>query len=141
MNKCEMMETWFQRVWHEEDLDAIDEMMDATVSVIGLQKTPQVGPGVFRVFAQALLVHIKDIKITIEQFVEQGDWCSMLMHISATGRDTGAPVSFSGLAMVRIVNERFAEAYNYIDFIELYEQIGVMPKDTMARCLGGTSLT
>ena len=141
MDKRELLETWFRRVWAEEDLNAIDEMMEPTTEVRGLRQTPQLGPTDFRAFTQALLCLIKDTHITIDHFMENGDWATVLMNISAMDRKTGAPVQIFGLALVKIVGDKIVEAYNYADFIGLYEQLSLLPKDAMGHCLCGKSLS
>ncbi len=140
MNKKELLETWFRRVWAEEDLDAIDEMMATTTSVCGLRKTPQIGPSEFKEFTKAMLNLMQNTEITIENLVEQGDWATVLMHVSAKNRKNGDPITFSGLAMARIEGDRILEAYNYVDFIGFFEQIGLLPNDTMAQCVTGNQI-
>ncbi len=137
MNKREITETWFRRVWLEEDLDAIGEMMSADAPVTGLRKTPQLGAADFKTLVQALLGLINETTVTIDNYMENGDWISVLMNISARNRHTGAPVQANGLAMARIVDGKIVEAYNYVDFIELFEQLNILPPDTLNKCLCG----
>ncbi len=141
MNKREFIESWFQRVWFEEDFDAIDEMLLPSVHVEGLRETPQVGPQEFRQFAEAFLGRIKDMRVGIAHYMESGDWASALVTISAACRATGKPVSTTGQVLVRIKNDVNVEAYNHIDFITLYEELGLMPHGTHSHCLSGGSLS
>lgn len=140
MNKRELLETWFRRVWQEEDMEAIDEMMTASTEVRGLRQAPQVGPSDFKAFARSLLCLIKETHITIDHFMENGDWATVLMNISAKNRNTDQPLQFFGLALVRIVEDKIVEAYNYADFMELYEQLNLLPAGAMNHCLCGNSL-
>lgn len=140
MNKREILETWFQRVWRDEDLDAIAEMMVEDAPVHGLDKSPQLGAADFRAFAETMLKRIKETTITIDEYIESGDQVSVLMNISAKCRKTGKPVQIFGLTMCRIVDGKIARAYNYADFIGLFEQLGTMPPDVMKKCLCGEPL-
>ena len=140
MTKLEFMETWFRRVWAEEDMDAITELLVPDGKVHGLQKVPSVGPDEFRGFAELVLKLIRDVDITVERLIEDGDWASILMHIEATSHATGKKIAFSGQAMVRIVDNRIVEGYNLIDFISMFEQLGQMPADTLPSCLCGKAV-
>lgn len=140
MDKRKLLETWYRRVWQEEDLSAIDEMMAETAPVQGLEKSPHIGAADFKLFAQAMLKLIKETVITIDDYVEKGDQYSLLMNISAKSRETDIPVQIFGLTMGRIVDGKIVQAYNYVDFIGLFEQLGVLPPDTMARSLSGEKL-
>lgn len=140
MIKQELLETWFRRVWAEEDLDAIDAMMVPETNVYGLRKIPQLGPREFRGFAELMLQRLSNVEVGIERMIEDGDWASILMHITAKNRETGADITFDGLAMVKIEDDAITAAYNYVDFIGLFEQLGLMPGETLATCLCGKSV-
>ncbi|WP_306114489.1 MULTISPECIES: ester cyclase [unclassified Roseovarius] len=140
MNNRDILETWFRRVWLEEDLSAIDDMMAADAPVHGLEKSPHVGPADFKAFAGALLTHITDTSISIDEYMENGNQVSLLMNVSAKCRKTGKPVQMFGLAMCRIVDGKIVQAHNYADFMGLFEQLGVLPADAMQKCLCGEAL-
>lgn len=135
------LETWFERVWHQEDLDAIHALMrpDATAHLIA--SAPRVGPDEFRGFAEALLALIGDVRVRIAHHIEDGDWSNVLLDVTAKSRRGGTPVAFSGQVLVRITDGRIAEGHNHLDYIALYEQLGLMPEGTLGRCLCGTALS
>ena len=135
-----LIESWFRRVWEDEDLDAIVEFMTPHPKVTGLSKAPLAGPDEFRGFAAAMLAHMQDTKISIDHYMEQGDWASFLMHVSATHRGSGTPISFSGLGMVRVEDGKSAETYNFADFFNFFEQIGKLPDNSLECCLVGEGL-
>ena len=137
MTKRDLPETWFRRVWAEEDLDAIAEMMATGTPVHGLTKVPHHGPAEFRAFAEMLLKLIGDVRISIEKFTEDGDWVTVLMLVTARSRATREEIAFDGLALVKVEGDKLAMGYNYIDFIGLFEQLGLMQGDTLATCLCG----
>ena len=137
MTKRELLETWFRRVWTEEDLGAITEMMAPDTPVHGLTKIPHHGPDEFRAFAEMLLGLISDVQVSIERFTEDGDWVTVLMHVTARSRTTGDPITFDGLALVKVDGDTLVMGYNYVDFIGLFEQLGLMNGDTLVTCLCG----
>lgn len=137
MDNRAFVETWFRRVWAEEDLGAIDEMMAPKAPVLGMKPTPSIGAEEFKIFASAFLSLVGNVTVEIERFMEDGDWVSILMDIKGTCRKTQKQVSAYGLAMARIGDGQFQEGYNYVDFISLWEQLGTLPPDTMQQCLAG----
>ena len=140
MTHRNVLETWFRRVWHEEELSAIDEMLSPDAKVLGIKETSQMGPGEFRPFAEAMLALIGNIHIEIKMFMEDGDWCCALIAVSATARQTGQAVNFDGQVMVRMSGGQLVEGYNHLDFICLYEQLGLMPEATLSHCLSGAQI-
>ncbi len=137
MEKRKLLETWYKRVWLDEDLSAVDEMMTDSAPVHGLDTFPHVGAADFKVFVKAMLNLIKDTRISIDDYMEQGDRITVLMNVSAKCRKTSKPVQFFGLAMGTIVDDKITKAYNYVDFIGLFEQLGVLPQDAFQACLCG----
>lgn len=137
MTNRELIETFFRRVWVGEDLDAIAGLMAPDTEVRGLQDLPQIGPNEFRPFAEATLNQLSEMRITIEKFVENGDWSAALISVKAKARATGEPVRFTGQVMVRCGDDRIQEAYNHMDFVSMNEQLGLMPQHTLSHCLGG----
>lgn len=140
MSAREVIETWFERVWHKEDLSAIEEMMAPQTEIHGLGDIPATGPEGFRPFAEALLQQIGDVHISIQKFMEDGDWSQALMTVTASCRNTGTPVRFSGQVMAKVQDNRIVSAYNHFDFMSMYEQLGMLPRDAMGQCLSGRSL-
>lgn len=140
MDKRAFIEKWYTQVWTEENLGAIDQMMAPKAQVHGLLDLPSIGPAEFRGFAEAILQQLKEVSIATPRVIEQGDWISILMEITAKCRKTDTPMQFFGLAMARIEDDKIQEAFNYVDFISMYEKLGLMPEHTMRTCLSGTAL-
>lgn len=136
----EVMETWFRRVWAEEDASAIDEMFVPDGIARGLGANHLIGPEGFKQFHSALCALLSDIKITIDKSIESGDWISVICSVAAKNAKTGAPISATGSAMIRIADGKIVEAYNHWDFMGIYEQAGLLPANTFATALGGQKI-
>lgn len=132
-----VLETWFQRVWTEEDPSAIDEMFPDDGEAEGLGEETRVGPKGFREFQQELLSRVAEIRIDIEQCMQAGEWMASRCMLRGKCRATGKPVEMSGQCYGRFADGKILMAYNHWDFIGLFQQLGLMPDDAMARCLGG----
>ncbi|MEO1468590.1 MAG: nuclear transport factor 2 family protein [Pseudomonadota bacterium] len=136
-------ETWFRRVWWEQDETAIDEMLLPESRAEGLSDPDgpaMVGPEAFKIFHRSLLALIDRVEVIIERMVSEGECVSLLIHVRATCRRTGKPVEMRGHVMLRIVDGRLVEGHNHIDFIALFEQLDLMPADTLSTCLSGRKI-
>ncbi|MDJ0827161.1 MAG: nuclear transport factor 2 family protein [Rhodobacter sp.] len=137
MSNRSVLETWIRRVWCEADSACIDEMLAPDGAVQGLGAHPLVGPAEFHGFADAIFALLHDFQIDIDRATEEGDWVHVLVTLRAKARSDGRDVVFPGQLLVRIADEKLAEAYNSVDFIAMFEQLGLLPENTFARCLSG----
>ena len=91
-----LIRRWFEEVWNNGRMEAIDEM--ASPDVIGhgqAQHDTDVGLHEFRNFAVGLRSAFPDMKVVIDQTIEQGDkvvarWTSTMTH---TGEFLGFPAT------------------------------------------------
>ena len=137
-SKSDLITSWFQRVWTEEDASAIDEMMTPDAIVRGMGNVESVGTESFRFFQQSLLRQIGDVQFTVHRTIEDGDWMAALWTLTATHRATGRPVRSSGTVFVEVRDGKFVGGYNHFDGLGLYADIGLLPQDIVPRLLQGT---
>nr|WP_277425198.1 ester cyclase [Pseudohalocynthiibacter aestuariivivens] len=102
-------------------------------------RRPVVGPDEFRAFAEALLAMIADVRIQIAHDMEDDDWLSVLIDVSARCRKQGTPISVTGQILVRMQDGKIAEGHSHLDYITLYEQLGMLPDGTQTRCMSGNA--
>jgi hypothetical protein len=133
----EVMETWFHRVWTEEDSNAIDELFVVDGHARGLGANVLIGPQGFKQFHSALRALLSDFKITIDRSVESEDWISAVCTLRAKSRQSGKPIEFTGSVMIRIADGTLREAYNHWDFLSMFCQLGLLPAGTFEKGLGG----
>ncbi len=136
----EVMETWFRRVWTEEDSTAIEELFVPDGEARGLGANVLIGPEGFKQFHSALRGLLCNFVITIDKSVESGDWISAVCTLRAKSRQSGGPVEMTGSVMVRIEDGKLTEAYNHWDFLSLFSQLGLLPKETFGKALGGEKI-
>ena len=140
MEKRDVMENWFQRFWCDEDMSAIEDMVHIDIDIRGLTDLPKMGPDGLRAFAEAILKQVSFDRVTIEHFMESGDWAQALATFHTVARSDGTPAPFTAQILVKIENDKITDAYNHVDFISLYQQLGLLPADMMERCLRGQRL-
>lgn len=137
MGGRELLETWFRRVWKEEDVDAIDEMFPFPGEAKGLGAQSLIGPEDFKQFHGALCTLLSDIDICIDKCIEEGVWTSALCTLHATSKNDGSQVKITGTVFGRIEDGKIQEAYNHWDFLELWSQMGYLPSDSFEKGLKG----
>ena len=138
--KTQIIKTWFQRVWKEEDTKAIDELFVVDGKARGLGDNHLIGPKDFKVFHAALCALISDIKITLDKAIEEEDWLSVVCTLEARDRKTGAPVGMTGNVLVRIEDGKLIEAYNHWDFLGLFVRLGLLPSKAFEKGLSGQKI-
>ncbi|MBS1714167.1 MAG: ester cyclase [Armatimonadetes bacterium] len=136
----EFVTTWFDRVWKDQDTDAIAEMFVEDGPAYGLGGRALVGPEGFLTFHKAMLELLSDVDVTVDHIIEQDDWFSYIGTFKGKCRRTGRDVSMHGGAMCRIVDGKMLEAYNTWDFLALYEGLGLVPEGAFERGLSGRPL-
>ena len=130
-----LIRRWFEEVWNKGRMEAIDEM--ASPDVIGhgqAQHDTDVGLHEFRNFAVGLRAAFPDMKVVIDQTLEQGDrvvarWTSTMTH---TGEFLGFPASgkkatVTGTSIQRVVDGKIVEGWDNWDQLGLLVQIGAVP--------------
>ncbi|CTQ59363.1 MAG: ester cyclase [Roseibium album] len=148
MTNLEILETWFQRVWNEEDETAIDEMFVRDGRAVGLGAQTRVGgsefrehemlgPDEFKVFQKALLGLVQDVKISVTHHMTSGEWLCALCVFEGRSRKTGEPIKMTGTVYGRFSDDQIIEAFNHFDFLSLFQQLGSLDGDTFDRCLCG----
>ena len=141
MTNRQLVDTWMQKVWWEQDAQAISQMFrpDGTAEGLG---SHMVGPEDFKVFHGQLLKLIDKVKINVAKEFTQGSWSAFLCTMECVAKkDPQNKIVISGTIFARIENDCIVEAYNHFDFMALYEQLGLLPPDTFAKCLSGDGIS
>jgi hypothetical protein len=141
LTKPEFLALWFQSVWTQEDASAIERMMAPGSVIKGVGNFDSVGPADFKVFQQSLLTQIGGMNFTILRTIEEGDWIAGLWSLTATHRQTGNPVSTTGTVFVEIRDGQFVGGYNHFDTLGMYQDLGLLPPDTVPRLLAGSAFS
>lgn len=131
------LETWFRRVWSEADHGAVAELMAEPAAVHGLEDDELFGAAEFALFQRMIVSQFSDIRVTIRQSVEEGEWVAALLHIAAVHRGSKKAISGRAHIMCRFVDGKLAEGHNLVDLVSLFEQLGLLPERTIDQLLLG----
>jgi steroid delta-isomerase-like uncharacterized protein len=130
-----LIRRWFDEVWNQGREDAIDELLskDATMWGIGRPGESSKGSSEFKKFHKTMLSSLSDMKITLEQVVQEGDtafarWTVTAKHIGG-GLGTEATqkeLKITGMSAGRVRDGKIVEAWNIWDQIGMARQLGML---------------
>ncbi|HUR56993.1 MAG TPA: ester cyclase [Opitutaceae bacterium] len=89
----------------------------------------------YKAWATSLLTGLKDMNIVADDLIAEDDkvvkrWTASGIHHAAIAgiAPTGQPVTFSGMSLYRVENERIVESWYAYDLFGLLHQLGGLPK-------------
>ncbi|WP_296761702.1 nuclear transport factor 2 family protein [Sediminimonas sp.] len=135
--KSDILRDWYARVWEDGDLAAIAEMFRPDTAANGLVPGMAIGVEEFQFLVTTIQELIEPPRITIEKTIEQNDWLAGFVTMRTRSIDRRHDLHVGGMVMVRIENDLIVEAYNSFDFISFFEQLELLPENTIAICLSG----
>ena len=130
-----LIRRWFEEVWNKGRMEAIDEM--ASPDIVGhgqAQHDTDIGMAEFKPFVVDLRNAVPDMKVVIDQTIEQGDkvaarWTSTMTHKGEFlgFAPTGKKATITGTSIQRISNGKIVEGWDNWDQLGLLVQIGAVP--------------
>ncbi|MEP7076737.1 MAG: ester cyclase [Acidobacteriota bacterium] len=129
--KTSFIHRWFEEVWNNRSEKAIDEMVHFEGTARNLGGMQTLTPEDFKKFHRTFVGAFPDLNVTVEDVIVDGDKIAARCRVKGThlGDDlglppTGKPVDFSGMTIVRVVDDKIVDAWNEFDFAGLYGQLG-----------------
>jgi len=131
-----LVHRWFEEVWNKGRSDAVAEMLSEDAVIHGLSEDaakPLRGPSDFLPFYAQFREAFPDIEVVVEDTIAEGD--KVAVRCSVRGKHLGdslgfkatnATAEFDGIAIVRVQDGKFVEAWNNFDFMKMYKQLGAM---------------
>jgi steroid delta-isomerase-like uncharacterized protein len=130
-----LIRRWFDEVWNNGRMEAIDEMASADVVGHGqAQHATDIGLKEFKPFVKSLRSAFPDMQIRIDHVIEQGDkvvarWTSTMTHKGEFlgFAPTGKKATITGTTIQRIAGGKIVEGWDNWDQLGLLVQIGAVP--------------
>ena len=131
-----LIHRWFEEVWNQGNSNVIDELLADDGVIHGLvdgNGNPVTGLKAFHEFHNQFRGAFPDINVSVDDVIADGD--RVVARCSVRGTHSGghlgfaatdAPVSFDGIAIVRIKDGKIVEAWNQFDFLQMNKQLGVL---------------
>lgn len=127
---------WFEQVWNQQRLEAIDELADPTCQAHGHAPDDEaIGLARFKEFARSVIDAFPDVNITVEETISEGDRCVLrwvgrmthrgeFMGIPATGKH----LAVRGISILRFAGGKIVEAWDNWDQLGLLTKLGALPQ-------------
>jgi steroid delta-isomerase-like uncharacterized protein len=127
---------WFDEVWNNRREDLIEELLSEDSIAHGLLdvsgKAPRGHEG-FKNLLYAFSNAFPDLRIIVDDVICENDFVVARCTVTGTHRGigigvdaTGKQVNFTGLCMMKLSNGKIVEVWNQFDFINMYQQLGVL---------------
>lgn len=135
MSNKQLLRKWFDEVWNKRDASAIPRMFAANgiAHGLGADGKDMIGPAEYAPFHQAFLSGFADLKITLDDLLEEGDQVAARWHAKGTltGHGLGFPptgknMTITGMTIVRVQNGQIVEAWNNFDVLGMHQQLGTL---------------
>ena len=128
----QLLRTWFEKVWNQQSVDAIDAMYQPGGRAHGFPQADSVleGPEDFKKIHSNFCAAFPDLRVTVEDVIAEGDavaarWSATMTHLgdSLGMKPTGKKVVLTGSTFVVIKNGMIAEGWNFMDMGGLFAQL------------------
>lgn len=137
MANTDILREWYSRVWEQGDISAIDELFVPDTLANGIVPDMEMGVDELKFLVATIQEMITPPKVRIDKLVEQGDWVAGFMTLQAETLDTRTPIEVVAMTFCRFRDGRIVEAYNSFDFVGFFEQLDLLPENTIALCMSG----
>lgn len=140
MTNLDIVKDWYQRIWIDEDLAAIESYFAPGAGADGILEDGQIGPQEFRAIVPAFKALVRGLTIEISHAVECDDWVWTRIIARGFVAQNLTPVEAQGQVMLRFKDGKIVQAFNIFDFMTLFSQGGLLPRDAFLLLLSGEKL-
>ena len=119
----ELVRRYFDERWNHGSLDVCDELLSSSMDIEEQKE-----------YVRAQHAALGDLHLTILDVLAEGDQVAIHWRIDGTHKGdflgvaaTGKPVTFQGIALLRITDGKIADDIAYWDNQSILEQLGAVP--------------
>ncbi len=123
----DVVREWFERVWNQGDVDAIDEMFPEGCVAHGIGGGIR-GPAAFREFHAGMNSICDDVRVEVLETIDCGD--RTYVRCEATMKLGERELTFAGGSLLRVEGRKLVEAHDVWDFHGALIELGVIEPDT-----------
>jgi len=106
---------WFEEVWNNLQRDSIEMLVNnnAIIHNVTGDNADDIGIAAFRQFYDDFTAQFKNIRVTVEDVVSQDDMETARLSVTAFHIPSQQDVEIKGTTIIRLRNDKIAEAWNY----------------------------
>jgi steroid delta-isomerase-like uncharacterized protein len=119
----ELVRRYFDERWNHGNLDVCDELLSSRMDIEEQKE-----------FVRAQHAALGNLHLTVLDLLAEGDQVAIHWRIDGTHKDdylgvaaTGKPVTFQGIALLRVADGKIVEDTAYWDNLSILEQLGATP--------------
>jgi len=119
----ELVRRYFDERWNHRSLDVCDELLSSSMNIEEQKE-----------FVRAQHAALGNLHLTILELLAEGDQVAIHWRIDGTHKGdflgvaaTGKPVTFQGIALLRITDGKIAGDIAYWDNLSILQQLGAVP--------------
>ena len=129
---------FFERVWTNSDVDAVFEYFDGEAG--GLGTGEPMDPVGYIDFYHALSSVVKDVKFELPFWIERDNKIYFEFLMKARARRKDKAIFWRGSAHGFYRNGKIAGGENFLDFVDLFSQLELVPEETVELGLAGEEI-
>ena len=120
----QVVEQWIDRVWNKREIEAINELADENLKVTITRDIRTESRDEYISFYSQMLAGVDEMRIDVLDCIESGDRVSGVCRVHARKGDKELDYDFGFIGTV--VDGKWVDAYNVVDFLEMLKQLGVV---------------
>jgi predicted ester cyclase len=121
----ELVRRFFDERWNHGNFEVYDQMLAPSLDIKGEKE-----------WARSMFATFGNMKFTILGIIAEGEQVAVHWRIDATHQGdylgvaaTGKPVTYQGIALLRVENGKIVDDIAYWDNLSILQQVGAAPKE------------
>ncbi|HEX4505669.1 MAG TPA: ester cyclase [Alphaproteobacteria bacterium] len=135
MTPSEIFRNWFAEIWNDKRSDLMAKFVAEHTKFhsVSLDTQPVHGPAGFQPLYDTLVTAFPDIRFTVLNVIESGDyaaghWTATMTHTGEGmgAQPTGQKIDIAGMAILRCADGKAVEVWDQWDRLSLLTRIGAV---------------
>jgi predicted ester cyclase len=122
------MHRFIEEVYHQENMDAFDEVFDENCVLHINEKTASLETAKRQ--TRMINAMYRDIKVTIDDIIAEGDLVAMRVTFKGIFRRNGNEMTLPSITLCRFKDEKVIELWRAFDNAYVFKQLGIKPPPT-----------
>jgi predicted ester cyclase len=126
---------WMDRVWRQQDESALDDLLTENSVAHGVGDAPVLGREGWHESYRMFTGAFTDFDLEVKEQVVSGDHVASRVVGTLVHRASGKRVPLEIMIMGRVVDGRFEEAWNVVNWVPALMELGLTGADAIERMM------